>query len=177
MWVLGIHTQFLVLVQQALLSSESSPQPPVHFSCISMKSDHTIMSLPSGDVSLCHPVWVCVSRTHIKGEDIVSHSGVMQHTHLLTPYMGTTVDQSTDTTKVQLGEPMTSVVTYRNMDAWLLMGAEVTHRQLHYQGPPQQGWQLTKAGKLRAHCTACRQLHRLESVLSKWLWSKPRIGS
>lgn len=62
----------------------------------------------------------------------------MQHTHLLTPYMGTTVDQSTDTTKVQLGEPVTStVVTYRNMDAWLLTGTEVTHRQLLYQDPPQ----------------------------------------
>lgn len=69
----------------------------------------------------------------------MSHSGVMQHTHLLTSYMGTTVGQSTDATKVQLSEPMTSiVVTYRNMDAWLLTEAEVTHRQLHYQGPPQQ---------------------------------------
>lgn len=136
MWVLGIHTQFLVLVQQALLFPESSPQPPVHFSCISMKSDHTIMSLPSGDVSLCYPVWTCISRTHIKAEDIVSHSGVMQHTHLLTPYMAT-LDQSIDTTKVQLGEPVTSVVViYRNMDARLLT-VEVTHRQLHYQGPPQ----------------------------------------
>lgn len=46
-------------------------------------------------------------------------------------------DQTTDTTKVQLGEPMNFIgVTYQNTREELFTEAEVTPRQLHHQGHP-----------------------------------------
>jgi hypothetical protein len=45
----------------------------------------------------------------------------------LTPYRELTTDQSNDTTKDQLDELMSFIgVSYRNMDKWLLTGAEMT---------------------------------------------------
>ena len=42
-------------------------------------------------------------------------------------------DQSLDTTQVQLGEPVSFIeVTYRNMGEELLIGSEMTQRQLHH---------------------------------------------
>ena len=53
-------------------------------------------------------------------------------------------NQSTNITKVQLGEPMSFIgVTYRNMGEGSCTGAEMTQRQLYHQGPPQHEWQLT----------------------------------
>ena len=72
---------------------------------------------------------------------------------------------SMDTTKVQLGEPMSFIeATYRNIGQELLTRAEMTQRQLYHpsMGDSSQSWEPT-----RAHCTACRQLHKLECVLSK----------
>ena len=76
-----------------------------------------------------------------------------------------------DTVRVQLGKPW---VLLR-----LLTGAEMTQRQLHHYSPPQHGWWVTahKSWEPGAHCTSCRQLTRLENVLSRWLWSKPLPGS
>lgn len=49
-------------------------------------------------------------------------------------------DRSTDTTKVQLGEPMSFIgVTHRNMGEGLLIGAEMTQRCLQPQSPQQPG--------------------------------------
>lgn len=46
-------------------------------------------------------------------------------------------DQSRDTTKVELGEPMSFTgVIYRHMGEGLLTGAYMTQRQLHDQSPP-----------------------------------------
>jgi hypothetical protein len=62
----------------------------------------------------------------------------MQHTHLFIPNREAMIDRSTDTTKVQRGEPMSLIgVTYRNMGEGLLPGAEMTQRQPHHQSPPQ----------------------------------------
>lgn len=59
----------------------------------------------------------------------------------------------------------------------LLRGEEMTQKQLYFWGPltptcvtAHTSWET------RAHCT-CWQFTRLESVLSKWLWSKPLPGS
>ena len=50
----------------------------------------------------------------------------MQHTCLLTTDRELLTVQSTNTTKVQLGEPVSFIgVTYRNMGEGLLMGAEM----------------------------------------------------
>ena len=66
--------------------------------------------------------------------------GEKQYICLLTSEWNPTTDQSTDTTKVQLGEPMSFIgVTYRNMGEELLIGTEMTQRQLHHQGPFQHG--------------------------------------
>lgn len=62
--------------------------------------------------------------------------GEKQHAHLVTPDRDPITDQSTDTTKGQLGEPMNSLgFVYRNMGERLLTGAEMTQRQLHHQCP------------------------------------------
>jgi hypothetical protein len=60
------------------------------------------------------------------------------------------------------------------MGEGLLTGAERTQRQLLQQSPPQHGRATThKSLEPGAHSTACRQLNRLQSVPSKWLWFKP----
>lgn len=59
---------------------------------------------------------------------------------LLTPDRDTMTDQSTDITKVQFGEPVSFVgVTYKNMGESLLLGGEITQRQLNHQRAPQHG--------------------------------------
>ena len=46
------------------------------------------------------------------------------------------IHHSKDTTKDQLGEPMSFIgITYRNIIEGLLTGAEMTQRQLHHQNP------------------------------------------
>lgn len=56
----------------------------------------------------------------------------MQHTHLLTPGREPRTEQSTDTTKIQLDEPMHFIsAILRNMGN---TGEEITHRQLHHHG-------------------------------------------
>ena len=58
--------------------------------------------------------------------------------------------QSTNTTNIQLGEPMSVYkVTHTSNGEELLAGSETTQRQMHHQT------QLTEAGKPGAHCTAC----------------------
>ena len=42
-------------------------------------------------------------------------------------------------------------VNYRNVAEGLITGLEMTKA---VAPPPQYGWQITKAGKLGAHCTA-----------------------
>lgn len=81
-----------------------------------------------------------------------------------------TTDQSTDSTIVQHGEPMSFIgATCKSMGQGLLTGVEMTRRQLHYQGHPSMGdkYQNWEPGAL---CTAYRQLNRLERVLSRWLF-------
>ena len=63
--------------------------------------------------------------------------GETQHTCLFTPDKEPITDQNTETTKVQLGEPVSFIrVAYRNMGRDFLIGAEMTYRQLHHQSPP-----------------------------------------
>jgi hypothetical protein len=79
-------------------------------------------------------------------------------------------DQSTDITKVQLGEPKSFI--YRNMHERLETGGKMIQKWLHHQSPSQHGWQLTKARNLEhtAQPAGCSTV--LESVLSEWLgWS------
>ena len=64
----------------------------------------------------------------------------MEHTHLLTPDRKPMTDQTPDTVKHQLGEPMSlTEVIYRNVGEGLFTGAEMTQGQLHHQHPPQDG--------------------------------------
>ena len=57
---------------------------------------------------------------------------------LLTPDKEPTTGQILDTTKIQLGEPMSVIrVTIGNMDNGLLIIAEMPQRQLHHKVPPQ----------------------------------------
>ena len=59
---------------------------------------------------------------------------------LLTSDRDLTLKQSTDTTKVQRGEPVSFTEdTYRNMGKGLLTEAEMTQRQLLHQSPSQHG--------------------------------------
>lgn len=51
----------------------------------------------------------------------------------------------------------------------------MTWRQLHHQGPPQQGWQLTELGNLEYAQLAGGS--KDGSVLSKWLWSKSLLAA
>ena len=49
-------------------------------------------------------------------------------------------DQSKDTTKVQLGKPMSFIgIIYRNMGEGLLKEAEMSQRQVRHQSLPQRG--------------------------------------
>ena len=51
------------------------------------------------------------------------------------------IEQSTDTTKLQLSEPISFIgVTYRNMGVELLTRREMTQRQLHHQEPTNPLW-------------------------------------
>lgn len=68
------------------------------------------------------------------------------------------------------------VVTYRNMHEGLLTTAEMTQRQPYHQNPPHHGWQLTRLGTWNTQYSL-QDLNDLESVLFKWLWSKPLPGS
>lgn len=55
--------------------------------------------------------------------------GKTQHTHLHMPEREPTINQSVDTTKVQLGDLMSFTgVTYRRMGEGLCRGAEMTLR-------------------------------------------------
>lgn len=62
--------------------------------------------------------------------------GEMQQTRLLAPDREPMTDQSLDTTKVQLGEPMSFIgFIHKNMSEGLLIGAEMTEKQ----SPPKLG--------------------------------------
>lgn len=65
-------------------------------------------------------------------------SGEMQHTCVLIQNKDPVANQCMASTKVQLDKP------------WVYLGdfqeAEMIRKQLHYQNPPQYGWQLTKLG-------------------------------
>lgn len=64
----------------------------------------------------------------------ILESCLLLNKHSLTPGRELTTDESKDTTKVQLDEPMCLVVvTYRNSGHALLIGPEVTPQQWHYQ--------------------------------------------
>ena len=77
--------------------------------------------------------------------------------------MEQTTDQSTNITNMQLCEPMSFIgVTYRNVGEELITGTEIL-KEAH---PSMGDNQLTKAEKPEEPCTGCRQLNRLESVLS-----------
>lgn len=69
-------------------------------------------------------------------------SFLLLNKHLLTPGWELTTDESKDTTKVQLDEPMCLVkVTYRNSGYGLHGGAGVTPEQWCHQGLQLcQGW-------------------------------------
>lgn len=85
-------------------------------------------------------------------------------------------EQSMDTTKGQLGIPMSVIgSTCRNMGERLVPGAEVTQRQLHHQVHPSTG-DREQRWELRTHCTDFRLRSRLDRVLSKFLRSKPLPG-
>ena len=85
--------------------------------------------------------------------------GKMQHTCLLTPDRDLTRDQCTDTTKVQLGEPMSFIgVTYRSVGEGLLTEADDYITKTHpSMGDSSQNWDPG------VHCTTCRQLNKLNS--------------
>jgi hypothetical protein len=81
-----------------------------------------------------------------------------------TPNRDPTTDQSTNTTKVQLGEPMSFIgVASRNMGERLLTGAEMTQRQLHHSVTHSRVHDKPQKLGSAAYCTACRQLKRLDS--------------
>lgn len=47
------------------------------------------------------------------------------------------IGQSLESTKFQVGEPMSfMIITYRNTDGGLLTGAEITVSQVQHQSPP-----------------------------------------
>lgn len=78
--------------------------------------------------------------------------------HLLSPNREPITDQSTNTIQIQSGEPF-----YRNMSEGLqkqkqLKDSCITKVYLS-MGDSSHSW---------GHCTACRQLKRLGSVLSRW---------
>lgn len=84
----------------------------------------------------------------------------------------------TDKTKVQFGESMSFMgLTFRNMGKELHIGLELTQGQLLPLATPP--WVTPyKNWEPGAHCTTCRQLNSLESVLSKCCsWFIPLSGS
>lgn len=89
------------------------------------------------------------------------------------------IDQSTDTTKLQLGEPMNFLrITFRNIgerEREVITGANMTQRQLPHESPPQDRWQFTKPGT----GSTLHNLNRLKSALSSWpsSGSEPLSGS
>lgn len=103
--------------------------------------------------------------------------GEIKNTHLLTPRRELKIDQSTDTTKAQLGEPMCFLgVTCRNMDG-CLHEHECLKDSCITQARPSMG-DGSLPWEPGADCTAYRQLHRLGSALSRCLgWSKALSGS
>lgn len=75
-------------------------------------------------------------------------------------------EQSVDTTKVQLGKPVSFIgVTSSSMGDRFLTGAEMTHHQAYSSLEP------------GTHYTGYRQLNKLKSTLSKCLsCSNPLLG-
>lgn len=66
----------------------------------------------------------------------------MPHAGLLIPNREIMTNQGSDTTHVQLGEPMSFIgVAYRNTGEASLIGGETIQRQLCHRSPPQDGWQ------------------------------------
>ena len=71
----------------------------------------------------------------------------MQHTRQLTLEREPITDQNMNTTKVQLGEPMSFTgVTYRKRREEAFPGAGITQQQLYHQSPPKhkdssQNWE------------------------------------
>lgn len=87
-----------------------------------------------------YPIYVLCNKTFL---------GEMQHTHLLTSNREPMTNQGTDITKFQHGEPVSFVgVTYVSVGEGFLTGAEMVHRQLHHNSPPQHWRQLTQSGNL-----------------------------
>lgn len=73
----------------------------------------------------------------------------MQHTCPLSPDRKPTTDQSIDTTRVQLGEPMTFIeFTYRSIVEGLFTGTEMTKNNYIIK-THQHGGQPTKAKNLK----------------------------
>lgn len=95
-------------------------------------------------------------------------SGETKHTpYLLTPDKEPMIEQSMDITKVQHGEPMSSIwVSYRSVGEEFLRGAEMTQKRIHHQSAPQHGWQLTKLGIWNGQ-HSLRLINKFENVLSK----------
>lgn len=89
--------------------------------------------------------------------------------HLLNPGIG-----NLWSTKAQIQHPTWWTkfllrLLYRSLGEWSLKEAEMTQRQLYHQSPPSMSNSShTKSWEPGAHCTACRQLDRLKSVLSTW---------
>ena len=91
------------------------------------------------------------------------------NTHLLTPARDLLTIQSTDTTKVQLGEPMSFVgVADRSMRERWPTGRNYS-KQLHHQGLLQHRCQLGKPG---TQCTACSSPAGWKCPFQS-LWPKP----
>jgi hypothetical protein len=64
----------------------------------------------------------------------------MQHILLLIPDKELMTDQSTDTTNIQLGEPVSFIhLTYWSIGEGLLTGEEMTQSQMYHQGPSKHG--------------------------------------
>ena len=84
-------------------------------------------------------------------------------------------EQSTDTTKDQLDEPVSFIgVNYRSMDEASLTGAEMTQRQLHRQSHPTMGdRQLTKLGIWSALHSLQGPLQAGEALSRSLGWFKP----
>ena len=93
------------------------------------------------------------------------------NTHLFTLDRNPTTDQSTDTTKVQLGKPMSFIgVTYRTMGEGLLTRAEMTQRQVYLHSPPSawvrahKSWDPGNTAHLADGSTGCRVSFPSEAV-------------
>lgn len=72
-----------------------------------------------------------------------------------------------DITKAQLGEPMGLIgITYRSLGEGLLIGVEITQNSFINTAYPSMG-ESSQTWELGVYYTVCRQLNRLESVLSR----------